>query len=159
MTKGRRNQMAEPKQEEKSTLDILFPGEEVEIIPGFKVKIRPLMMSDLPKAINAIESLLIKAEALKGDQEAYADKFKFGTHLIKEGLAELLELIPLCTDTPLDRIPAIAGVPILIEKFIEQNMNAAIRAKWSALIQQLIATVGPMYQGMIEKGLIPSEDQ
>jgi len=151
--------MVSSSKEEKSNLDILFPGEEVEIIEGYKIKIRPIMMSDLPRAIDAIEKLLEKAESLKSDELAYNDKFKFGARLIKEGLTELLELIPLCIDTPLEKIPAIAGLPIIVEKFIEQNMNAAIRSKWAALIQQIVAVVGPMYQSMVDKGLLNSEDQ
>ena len=139
---------------DRGPLDIMFPEIEVVVGDGLKIKVHPLRMSDLPKALDVLERLLLKFEDMQETRSEFKSNFEFGAHMAVEGTREILDLLPFCIDMPLENIPAIPALPELAEAVIELNMNDLVRAKWKALIGQIMNAVGPLNQGEKKKGVL-----
>jgi len=122
--------MSEKEESKDRTLNVLFPGEEVDIGGGVKVTVRPLSLPHLPKVINAFSSLMSKAEAGMPPSE-----------LAVNGMLDLVELLPFCLDLQSEEIP-VTALPDILEKVIEQNVSDAVVGKWQALIPKLTGVLG-----------------
>ena len=138
--------MTDEKQPQERDLNVLFPGEEVEI-DGQKVMVKPLPLSKLPKIIDAFSELMRLVEV---------EKVRPGELALK-GMSQLLEILPYCIDVELDRIPAYA-LPDLLEKMIEQNITDATVGKWQALVQK-VPGLRQLKIGQEEKGKDQSGDK
>jgi len=117
--------MTEKKKRTGNVLKVLFPGEEVEICEGQKVKVTPLSLADLPKVIDAFSVVMQLAE-----------KNVPPSDIAVVGCTELLKILPFCIDRPPEEIP-VTVVPDVIDVVLRQNITDASVAKWKALVQRV----------------------
>lgn len=109
----------------KEELEVLFPYEEVELMEGLSIEVRPLSLHNLPKVADSFGTIMNLVEAKKTPSEIAA-----------RAIQEVLLLIEYCIDYPPEQIPA-SVVPDLLEVVIKQNMSEDVLGKWMTLIQKM----------------------
>lgn len=120
----------EKKEESGGVLSVLFPGEDVEICEGHKIRVTPISLKNLPKVLTAFGALL----KLSDDPDVKSQDIAIS------GASELLELLPFCIDRSTEEIPATV-VPELLEAVLKQNVSEDSVGKWKALIRKVVERI------------------
>lgn len=118
------------KQQEKTTdgveyLEVLFPGETIDMGHGYVVNVRPLSLENLKEVITAFNKIV---DLYREGKDASA--------MIFVAFEEVMELLPLCIDKSMSEIPS-GFAPELLEAFIRQNLAHDVVGKWTALVRTL----------------------
>ena len=106
-------------------LEILFPGEAIELAPGVKLTIRPLTMDKIPLLIGSIMRINDLVEMGLGMDQIGA-----------ELATDLIQLAPHCMDIPLEKIP-VAFAPQIIKALFKVNVTPDMLGNWKALSQDM----------------------
>mgnify|MGYP001416686274 CR=1 FL=1 len=115
---------------DKKILEALFPVREIDL-RGVKVKVRPVSLEDLPKAIDALDRLIA---AVKGGVPR--------EKIVTEMLRELISLVPYSTDFPMRQLPGTLAAPELLKAILELNVTDDVVGKWKALAEFVTNSVG-----------------
>lgn len=111
--------------EKSKALDILFPTQKVPIGEGVEIEMRPISVADLSKVMGSFIRLAqLKASGLNEAELAILS------------MKEIVQMLPFCTDHPLEKIPHQA-FPDLLAVFLEQNMTEDLVSKWMALAEKV----------------------
>lgn len=102
-------------------LEQLFPSKEIPLYGKKKVTVKPIPLSEISGIIGVITPLLDPDNKLLAAKDAAA---MVATHI--------MDLLPLCVDTPIDQIP-IAVLPDVIDAILDFNFPIETLKKWLAL--------------------------
>lgn len=122
------------KNKETTSLGILFPGEEVELEPGRKARVRPLSLEDIPDILGAFSNIMGNREGL-----SKMTPIEIGSAMSRS----IIKLIPYCVREPHsdDEIPAkdipLLKVPQIVELIRSQNFPPESVGKWKALFLEV----------------------
>lgn len=122
-------------------LRTMFPGVQVMLSNKETIVVTPIMLSDLPKVLDAVDRIMElmgqtpipSAESVEAAEER---KKAVYVQLVTKGMRELLDILPYCIDKPLTEIPATEALPELITALIDQNFSELTRGKWMALFEK-----------------------
>jgi len=118
---------------EASSLDVMFPGEEVELWPDRKVRVRPLFLEDIPKVLDLFTGLI----------EDYKETKSLSPGQIADKISKsLIKIAPLCireldSDESVEaRYIPLAKVPDIVDIVRKQNFPPESLGKWKALFTE-----------------------
>ena len=132
---------------DKKILETLFPEREIDL-RGIKVKVRPLSLADLPKAVDALDRLILAVKSGIPQEK-----------IVTEMLRELISLAPYSTDFPISKLPGTLAAPELLRAILELNVTDDVVGKWKALAEFATQSVGDEIMSfMAAKGQGASED-
>ena len=109
----------------RNALDVLFPHKTVTLAEGVDVEMHPISLPDLSKVMGSFLKVAQLYTEKRPEQE-----------IAIICLREIVELLPFCTDYPLDKIPHYA-FPDLLEAFLDLNMTDDLVKKWTALTERV----------------------
>jgi len=126
----------------KKDLGTMFPGVQVTLSNKETIVVTPIMLSDLPKVLDAVDRIMeLMGQTPTPTAGATAEELEerkkaVYVQLVTKGMRELLDILPFCIDKPLTEIPATEALPELITALIEQNFSELTRGKWMALFEK-----------------------
>jgi hypothetical protein len=115
-------------------LEVLFPEKEIPIGRDKKMVMVPISLGKIPKVFGTFTKILEHTASAGVENQA-----ALGVLIANE----VMELLPYCTQTPLDDIPSTV-LPDILDTFIEQNLSDAVMGKWKALAGKVTAKFGKM---------------
>jgi hypothetical protein len=106
-------------------LEDIFPQKSIPVAGGKDIKLVPISLGSLSKVIQIITPIF-KGETDNLPLPELADTI----------LAHIMEILPLCTETPPDKIP-FSVIPDVVEAIIELNFPEEALKKWKALAEKI----------------------
>lgn len=108
----------------------LYPG-TIEIAVSDEVfSIRPLKIREFPLVSKAVTKILKQTQEGKSVEQ-----------MLSSGFEEVLEVLKVCVDKPIDDVP-IGYLPVFLQAFLDQNITGEdVLGNWRSLIQSLVGLV------------------
>jgi len=124
-------------EKQKTTeLDILFPSKEVNLSGGRKVMMHPIPLEHLPKILTAFKAIVGAVSAASDNSEETMALVGFSV------VEQFTSILPYCLPPGADKTLTLNDLPMLLQAFVELNLNEEVLGNWAALAQSLQPVFG-----------------